>query len=367
VLVAQTSGGSTTTYAQDLVAPLSQVLETNGVPIFYGHERLALPTSSTLIWFLHDGLGSVRQTLDGSGGAPNSVSYDPWGVPQGGLPLTLSGMGFGFTGELQNAASGLVHLRARWYDANAGRFHARDPFEGWAETPYSQHFYQYAYSNPVNWTDLSGRCVGSGCRPSGDGVDLVFGFLEQWAYVNSFGTAQDLAPLNCDTLAELIGRHLGNAAGVIQGLIHISAGGAAAGGGGLICATGVGCIVGAPAVGVGAAVASHGASVAGFSAAQSVGMAARVLMSTRNGDNGDTTVPRRDVDDQDAVGGHTVERHVGKSENWLRQRLQDDPDLNFASSFNNWEAANRTIGRYVNRNRPNTTTRTITPRANDGR
>jgi RHS repeat-associated protein len=69
-------------------------------------------------------------------------------------------MGFGFTGELQNSASGMVHLRARWYDANAGRFHARDPFEGWAETPYSQHFYQYAYSNPVNWTDPSGRCVG---------------------------------------------------------------------------------------------------------------------------------------------------------------------------------------------------------------
>jgi RHS repeat-associated protein len=166
VLVAQTSGGSTTTYAQDLVAPLSQVLETNGVPIFYGHEQLALPTSTTLIWFLHDGLGSVRQTLDGSGGAPNSVSYDPWGTPQGGLPLTLSGMGFGFTGELQNSASGMVHLRARWYDANAGRFHARDPFEGWAETPYSQHFYQYAYSNPVNWTDPSGQCVGSDCRPS---------------------------------------------------------------------------------------------------------------------------------------------------------------------------------------------------------
>jgi RHS repeat-associated protein len=101
----------------------------------------------------------VRQTLDGSGGAPNSVSYDPWGTPQGGLPLTLSGMGFGFTGELQNSASGMVHLRARWYDANAGRFHARDPFEGWAETPYSQHFYQYAYSNPVNWTDPSGRCT----------------------------------------------------------------------------------------------------------------------------------------------------------------------------------------------------------------
>jgi hypothetical protein len=36
----------------------------------------------------------------------------------------------------------------------------RDPFIGYPEKPYSQQYYQYAYSNPVNWTDPTGRCVG---------------------------------------------------------------------------------------------------------------------------------------------------------------------------------------------------------------
>jgi RHS repeat-associated protein len=79
-------------------------------------------------------------------------------VPQGNLIAP-----FGFTGELQDSA-GMVHLRARWYDAGAGRFHARDPFAGWAEQPYSTHYYQYAYSDPVFYTDPSGLYGDPSCR-----------------------------------------------------------------------------------------------------------------------------------------------------------------------------------------------------------
>jgi hypothetical protein len=52
-----------------------------------------------------------------------------------------------------------VYLRARWYAPGQGRFVSEDPFAGWATRPYSLHAYQYAYSNPVRWTDPSGRCV----------------------------------------------------------------------------------------------------------------------------------------------------------------------------------------------------------------
>ncbi|MDQ3650810.1 MAG: hypothetical protein M3458_11170 [Acidobacteriota bacterium] len=48
--------------------------------------------------------------------------------------------------------------------------------------------------------------------------------------------------------------------------------------------------------------------------------------------------------------GHTVEIHVGKSEAWLRKRLETDPSLrnqNYASSFFNEAAANRAQGRFV--------------------
>ncbi|NOK69032.1 MAG: hypothetical protein GFH25_541200n212, partial [Chloroflexi bacterium AL-N10] len=62
---------------------------------------------------------------------------------------------FGFTGELHDGD--LVHLRARWYHPSTGTFTARDPFAGFDTLPYSLHPYQYAYSNPVLWTDPSGR------------------------------------------------------------------------------------------------------------------------------------------------------------------------------------------------------------------
>jgi hypothetical protein len=49
-----------------------------------------------------------------------------------------------------------VYLRARWYAPGQGRFVSEDPFAGFATRPYSLHAYQYAYSNPVRWTDPSG-------------------------------------------------------------------------------------------------------------------------------------------------------------------------------------------------------------------
>jgi RHS repeat-associated protein len=140
----------TTTYAQDLAAPLSQVLNDGTANYLYGHERLRALGGP---WYVGDALGSVHQTLDDAGAVLATTSYDPWGTPQGSLSAP-----FGFTGELHSA--GQVYLRARWYAPGQGRFVSEDPFVGWATRPYSLHPYQYAYSNPVMWTDPTGECVG---------------------------------------------------------------------------------------------------------------------------------------------------------------------------------------------------------------
>lgn len=60
---------------------------------------------------------------------------------------------------------------------------------------------------------------------------------------------------------------------------------------------------------------------------------------------------RRNLNSHELAGGHTVERHVGRSENWLRNRLASDPDLQFASSFRNEAAANRAQGQFVKQHR----------------
>ena len=61
-----------------------------------------------------------------------------------------------------------MYLRARYYAPEVGRFTSRDPFPGWQTVPYSTHPYQYGYSNPVRYTDRSGRCtefLGFECPP----------------------------------------------------------------------------------------------------------------------------------------------------------------------------------------------------------
>ena len=137
----------TTTYAQDLAAPLSQVLSDGTANYVYGHDRLRALSGP---WYVGDVLGSVRQTLDDAGAVLGSVQYDPWGVPTAGTPQP-----FGFTGELHSA--GQVYLRARWYAPGQGRFVSEDPFAGWSERPDSLHSYIYAGNNPVLYTDPRGE------------------------------------------------------------------------------------------------------------------------------------------------------------------------------------------------------------------
>ena len=61
---------------------------------------------------------------------------------------------------------------ARWYHPVTGtlaqRAPRRDPFEGYPNTPYSLHQYQYGYSNPALFTDPSGMAPLSSCNWSKD-------------------------------------------------------------------------------------------------------------------------------------------------------------------------------------------------------
>jgi RHS repeat-associated protein len=153
VRVGQSVGGVTTRYAQDLAAPLNQVLADGSASYIYGHERLAGVQGGARTWYSGDALGSVRLTLSDAGAPLGTANYDAWGTPEQSLIAP-----FGFTGELQDAA-GLVDLRARWYNPGTGTFTAQRwrTDEAWDEIPYSHHVYQYGYSNPVLFTDASGK------------------------------------------------------------------------------------------------------------------------------------------------------------------------------------------------------------------
>jgi RHS repeat-associated protein len=91
--------------------------------------------------------GSIRQMTDSSGKATYSASYDPYGqvIDQS----SASASTHGYTGA-QTDETGLLDLRARYYDPGLGTFLTQDP--AGAGNPYA-----YANGNPISLTDPTGK------------------------------------------------------------------------------------------------------------------------------------------------------------------------------------------------------------------
>lgn len=62
-----------------------------------------------------------------------------------------------------------------------------------------------------------------------------------------------------------------------------------------------------------------------------------------------TQTARRDLGRDEAAGGHTLERHVGRTDQQLLQRLRDEPDISAASTYPDRETAERVVGAALQR------------------
>ena len=69
--------------------------------------------------------------------------------PPGSEGFTFVGLAapadYGFTGEPQDPTTGMVHLRARWYQPESATFASRDPFAGDPSVPQTLNPYAYAH------------------------------------------------------------------------------------------------------------------------------------------------------------------------------------------------------------------------------
>jgi RHS repeat-associated protein len=150
----QTVNGVASDYTLDLVIGLIQVLSDGEEAFLYGVSRVAQQGFGDRQYFLGDALNSTRQLVDDAGQPGLGNAYEPFGDL-----LSVAGefeTSYGFAGEWTDD-TGLIHLRARYYQPTDGRFVHPDPSAGVPTQPISQNPYPYAYDNPLIYTDASGR------------------------------------------------------------------------------------------------------------------------------------------------------------------------------------------------------------------
>jgi RHS repeat-associated protein len=120
----------------------SYVYGPDGLPI----EQIGAGGTS---WFVHDQLGSTLALLTSVGAVAGTYSYTPYGAATHTGTATTP---LQFTGQFTDTESGLVYLRARYYDPVTALFLTVDPLVDTTRTPYA-----YTGDNPLNYTDLTGQ------------------------------------------------------------------------------------------------------------------------------------------------------------------------------------------------------------------
>jgi RHS repeat-associated protein len=94
-------------------------------------------------------------------------AYDEYGNPEAGTTATR----YGWLGGKQRSSetvTGATLMGVRLYDSTAGRFLSTDPVPGG-----SANAYDYVSQDPLNTTDLDGRCFWDGCVMEGYGAYLL--------------------------------------------------------------------------------------------------------------------------------------------------------------------------------------------------
>jgi RHS repeat-associated protein len=126
----------------------------------YGSDLISQATSlnaqpATVHYFTYDGHGSTRELTDATGAATDRYDYDAFGVLLFRSGTTANTYLYG--GEQLDGDLGLYFLRARYLNADAGRFWSADTYEGRSSDPMSLHKYLYTSANPVSFSDPSGH------------------------------------------------------------------------------------------------------------------------------------------------------------------------------------------------------------------
>ena len=111
-------------------------------------------------YYLYDGRGSVTANTWYNGMVTDVYQYDPYG--QVTLGSTKHTDFYGYNAESYNPNTGLEYLRARYYNAEEGRFFQEDTYLGDITDPLTLNRYAYVKNSPLNYVDPSGNKINEG-------------------------------------------------------------------------------------------------------------------------------------------------------------------------------------------------------------
>jgi RHS repeat-associated protein len=164
--VLQSGGGGSVqarAYLVDIAGALSQVaVESDGTgavteSYVRGGEQLLglIHAAGPAGYYAQDGLGSVRKLVARDGGVTDSYGYTGFGEALGLMGGDAQPYRFG--GEEYDLRTGLLYNRARWLAPSIGSFLAIDSVAGNVSNPKSLHRYAYAYLDPIDNVDPTGK------------------------------------------------------------------------------------------------------------------------------------------------------------------------------------------------------------------
>ena len=121
-----------------------------------GEHRFVHQHPDRSVWMITGPAGSILERYAYTAFGERSV-LDPWGAPIDRSPNSEIGNRLGFQGHLHEPGSGLIHMRARFYDPSMGRFVSPDPLG----TVDGSNLYAFVGNAPLLFADPFGLEAGA--------------------------------------------------------------------------------------------------------------------------------------------------------------------------------------------------------------
>ncbi|PJK07787.1 hypothetical protein CO610_08750 [Lysobacteraceae bacterium NML95-0200] len=129
--------------------------------IYLGNRLIAehrnpIGSNTISIEYLHnDARGSLIAKTNSSKAIIQTSQYEPYGR----LVNRANNNRPGYTGHVQDSATGLTYMQQRYYDPQLGLFLSSDPVTAYGNPIGQFHRYRYANNNPYRFVDPDGRDV----------------------------------------------------------------------------------------------------------------------------------------------------------------------------------------------------------------